>query len=432
MILCVAAEPKYPVRRRGEGRRGVLGRARIRDASPSRGFTLLEVLLASVLMAMVLGALWEVLHVYSHLFESGGIEVRHARLITALVRQLTDDLHSAIEDSPRGHEAAASSAAGEAGVVRRFGLQGTADTLRVDVLQTLPEDQLPAAEDVTSLGRASPTKPQVPELKTVVYRFTPDRRSLNQLAREDVPGSGKEWSADAPLPGSGLSRWEIGFETPLESASARTPPAKTPAGEADVQPPSRDAPSGPSFEDLAAQTVASQAITWLPEVHRAAFRYFDGTSWSDSWNSLQRGSLPVAVEITLSLRDAAETDSQRRPEKKSNPAAAEKEDVSTETPDVEDQPSVALDENGRPIERQPGYRFLIRLPIARHRPEIQSARTSGPGSAVSVGANPLVAPPAYRLPRVDVPRDIPSPWSSGGPAAQNPDSPSHQWLRTAP
>lgn len=39
-----------------------------------------------------------------------------------------------------------------------------------------------------------------------------------------------------------------------------------------------------------------------PEVTELGFRYFDGTEWLDSWDSSESGELPVAVEITLTLR----------------------------------------------------------------------------------------------------------------------------------
>jgi len=38
-----------------------------------------------------------------------------------------------------------------------------------------------------------------------------------------------------------------------------------------------------------------------PEVTELGFRYFDGSEWQDSWDSCESGTLPVAVEITLVL-----------------------------------------------------------------------------------------------------------------------------------
>ena len=233
-------------------------------------------------MTLVLSTLWEVFHVYSSLFERGGIQARQARLIAALQRQFADDLQCAIEDSPRPNDGPTSSS------VRRFGLQGGAHSLRFDVLQMLPDDQLPASESSSSLGRASATVPQVPELRTVGYRFV-SRRHLPGLPggspREDAAQSGNDSSLEAPRPNPGLTRWEIDFETPLERTAGRTLPAQEPIGDAGLQPPSTGT-GGTSFEDLAAQATAPEAITWLPEVRRAAFRYFDGRAWSDSWKKL--------------------------------------------------------------------------------------------------------------------------------------------------
>ena len=43
-----------------------------------------------------------------------------------------------------------------------------------------------------------------------------------------------------------------------------------------------------------------------PEATALEFRYFDGTEWLTSWSSSERGAVPVAIEILLTLR-AAET-----------------------------------------------------------------------------------------------------------------------------
>jgi hypothetical protein len=392
----------------------------------------LEVLLASLLMTLVLGTLWEVFHVYSRLFERGGVQARHARLVAALQRQFTDDLQSAIEDSPRPNDASAGSS------VRRFGLQGSAHVLRFDVLETLPDDQLPASEDLSSLGRAPGSKPQVPELKTVVYRFVSRRRSPSDSAREDSPRedaaeSRNGPSADASFLGPGLTRWEIDFETPLES-SARAVPTKEPIGGASFEPPARGAAGGASFEDLVAQATAAEAATWLPEVRRATFRYFDGHTWSDSWNSLQRGSLPAAVEVSLRLRDPTEANHRRRPEEEPATAPQETEDSSEETSDGDEQATRSFDDGGLAAEnRQPAYRFLVRLPMAQHRPELKVARASALGTEAVAEENLPLGPPLGAFNVVPAPALFPSPSSPTGPPADPsgailPD----QWLRTVP
>jgi hypothetical protein len=412
-----------------------LSRKRARGAK-SRGFTLLEVLISSVLMTLVLGTLWEMFHVYSQLFERGGIEARQARLVTALQRQFVDDLQSAIEDSPRPNDSTAGSS------VRRFGLQGGPHTLRFDVLQTLPDDQLPSGEDSPTLGRASTSKPQVPELKTVIYRFVSRRRLSGQPEREEATENRGESSTEASFARPGLTRWEIDFETPLEKTAARSLPTTEATEDANFEPPSPAPGGGTSFEDLVAQATAAEAATWLPEVRTATFRYFDGHAWSDSWNSLMRGSLPAAVEVRLRLRDPAEANRRRRQRQREQPdATPQQADVtpqqaddssesSTETAVDNDQRPQPLDENGRPLSnRQPGYRFLIRLPVAQHRPELKVVTTA----LASAEGNPATTMPEASFGAVPSPALLPSSMSPNGPASDQPDLPMpDQWMRTVP
>ncbi len=417
-----ATPPLPPCRKRA---RGVASGYTLRERS--RGFTLLEVLISSLLMTLVLATLWEVFHVYSRLFETGGIQARQARLVSALQRLFTDDLESAIEDSPRPNEASAGSS------VRRFGLQGSAHTLRVDVLQMLPDDQLPAGQDSSSLGQASASRPQVPELRTVVYRFVGRRHSLGESLREDATPSGNESSPEGSLPRPGLTRWEIDFETPLEKTSGRPQPVKEPTDEANPEPSSPDTAGGASFEDMAAGATTPEATTWLPEVRRATFRYFDGRGWSDSWNSLQRGSLPVAVEVKLRLRDPAEANHRRRPKDEPEATAEEPDDSTEETPSGGNQPPPAFAENGLSVgNQQPAYRFLIRLPVAQHRPELKAAQTSSPGFGISAEGNLPLSPVEEASNAVPSPALAPSPSSPRGPTEHPDSSLPDGWLRSVP
>jgi hypothetical protein len=45
-----------------------------------------------------------------------------------------------------------------------------------------------------------------------------------------------------------------------------------------------------------------QGRVWAPEVVKLRFRYFDGSRWRNSWDSLKQKGLPMAVEVRLSLR----------------------------------------------------------------------------------------------------------------------------------
>jgi prepilin-type N-terminal cleavage/methylation domain-containing protein len=411
------------------------------DQSPARGFTLLEVILASVLMAMVLTALLSIFNIYSRLFETGGAHVRHAQLIAAIERQLTDDLQSALEDSPSPNRDPGNPAALASGIVRRFGLQGTAEMLRFDVLQTLPEDQLPLTEDLSSLRAASASVPHIPELKTVVYRFTREQEAIRPSAREEEAefGPDDDFSAYMPLPGPGLTRWEISLETPLERMDASEALNKDSSNEANGETPTRATALNASVKRLLANTTAAAPVTWLPEVRWMAFRYFDGQTWSDHWNSLRRGSLPVAVEVKLRFHEPAEAGKKRPAKEESTGVQEEMEDSLDEISDEEDQRASVLDARAASGDsRRSTCRFLIRLPNARERPEVTSANTAFPAYGVSAEEDSAISPPK-NLPGNRRPSEEPatdrffSQEPHEGRMAENPDAaPPDQWLRTVP
>jgi hypothetical protein len=182
--------------------------------------------------------------------------------------------------------------------------------------------------------------------------------------------------------------------------------------------------SSASFEDLVAQTIADDGTTHLPEVRSAAFRYFDGQTWSDSWNSLQRGSLPVAVEVQLSLRDRAEMNGRQRSGE--NPTASSGGTLATDS-----QAAHALDgEEPSAEEERSTYRFLVRLPTARKYPELKPSSSLALGGFVQ--GNPPTAPAADQLSGGEPPADMFSPGPPGDHAAENAGVFPDQWLRTAP
>lgn len=51
-----------------------------------------------------------------------------------------------------------------------------------------------------------------------------------------------------------------------------------------------------------------------PEVVAIEFRYFDGLLWIDFWDSDQNGSLPIAIEITLTIRPVGSPSDGLQPE----------------------------------------------------------------------------------------------------------------------
>ncbi len=278
----------------------ILSRCQTRSHAPRRAFTLLEVVIASLLVAVLMASVYQVLFIYRKMFDRGETQTEEIQLVRSLSQQLSDDLVGAIQDPVFiGGKARGPSGA------RRFGLYGNATELRIDVLQ-IPAFQVaptPTAEEMEDTTQ--PRKLQAPELRTVYYSFLESVSVDSTLSDDRV----------------GLTRRELDFETPEEvddsemtgtSELALTLETLTTQGTltedtltegfGDVA-----TVSGGSTFDQLLEVGMDSSVMWAPEVVSLKFRYFDGSKWRRSWDSLARKGLPVAVEMTLavvSLEDA--------------------------------------------------------------------------------------------------------------------------------
>ena len=290
-------------------------------ASPSRrGLTLLEVLLVLALLTTILGVVWQLVSIYSRHYEIGEKRMARTQLVRSISQILTDDLCSAVQDPI--HPQMASDAGADA--IRRFGLRGDSTTLAIDVVEpNLLNDGATVEENrsYASTG-GKPKGAQVPELKTIFYEFTP------MGAREGAAEAG------GYVHKFGLSRRELDFETP--EGEEEPTPEEVIAGGGSLVIGSLSAPPQSSFmtsdemeeemgqmenerllaglvpeetasarpEPLTASQIAMEmdsGTMWVPEVVECRFRYYDGSRWYDSWNSIERAGLPITVEVTLRL-----------------------------------------------------------------------------------------------------------------------------------
>ena len=253
----------------------------------AKGFTLLEVLIAVALSAVLMAGLWALFDTYEKLFSRGQVKVENAQLVRALLEQISDDLQNAIPDSSAGLP-------GQSASVRRFGLFGTQSALQVDVLR-VTDSQL-ASDSTGAEEPADPSRPErVPELHTVQYLF------------EEAGESGGPRSGDV----TGLVRRELDWETPA-GGRQRSGASGQRAGKTFLRKGSSFAAASLDPMDISAANLdpADNSLLLVPEVVGLEFRYYDGSGWNSQWNSLTRKSLPVAVEVTLTLKTSPEA---RRP-----------------------------------------------------------------------------------------------------------------------
>ena len=381
-------------------------------AAPSRhrGFTLLEVLVASLLASGLMLGLWGLLGIYGQLFESGKAATEQSQLARAIVDQLADDLRAAIQDSTaKPKPTAVGDGVETPAATRRFGLFGSRRGLRLDVLQVMPEQAFPPPEEKAVPDEDEVKTAQTPELRTIEYTFVDPAAD----SEDDAPA---ETDGDVAKKRPGLTRRELDFETPdPRRKDARDKPSTLLAATADRNGDLTD-------DDLAREEVDDPSTTWMPEVVGLEFRYFDGRGWSGDWDSLLRGSLPVAVEARIEIESFDPRDLRRRLAEEDT-LDAEVKTVGSEGSDIVE--SDTFDDNA-PVASARGrriYRLIVDMPAAaKYRGTKAGSDEADKEADKTVEPNVRTFAPQPRR-KIDSPS--PETWRLETPKA----APSDQWMR---
>ena len=468
-------------------------------------FTLIEVLLTTVLAATLLAALWSLLSMYSKMFETGHARTEQSQLARALMRQISDDLHSVILTPPKvqrvsdissaspttpapaagkasdngkspskpdraeqgrrfpvskgpslasaqgnlgtsannsgNSNSASNSSANPVGSglerikrnmnqrdgaapapnasapnslspdnsrpgatlpnnsntvhttssLRPAGLFGTDSYVQIDVYQ--PTDPPPESDfgDPTGLGAIAPTR--APELRTIIYSFEETGEPGQHAGEPQMCLTRREldWEQAHPAGEGSQSGERPEVRTAQEPATpfgASTDPSLGLPGSSSGLTGSAPglpgaAPGLQSPDNLLGgrlpgdQPTEGQTSDAIPEVMHFGLRYFDGAMWTESWDSVARQGLPVAIEVRLELKHPHDT-----------LAAAQ----ASATPTTPGAPTHDLTLTKR---RLPSYRLVVHLPPATEvKPMARdpySPGRSSPGESPRMdrGASPL-------------------------------------------
>lgn len=293
-------------RQRAGGRTGRPGDRSARRAAPRVGFTLIEVIFAFSIAALLMTTILASIEMYRRVSTAGQREVAEAQLARAIFRLIELDLRSVAFVPPPGRTtylpeaaddpAASGTGTGDTGTTGTTGSTETTD-------ETAPEEGTLDTTAVLASGQVGlygdffrlvihadrPTRSlemmQLDPLLAVTS--VADRQSIAWfLASADMPGLSAEAAAwfsqlsGDPRPVQGLARTQ-GMQAAMKQAD--------------------------ELGDLAAIVSATRLIA--PEVADVRFRYFDGLAWYTEWDTAAIEKLPNAVEITVMFRDADELQS---------------------------------------------------------------------------------------------------------------------------
>ena len=169
---------------------------------------------------------------------------------------------------------------------RRFGLFGSSRELRFDVLQLTPQQGNPIPVGRTAgRSRRDAGRPRAGTAHRALH-------FLRTECRRRAVGTGPA--------GAGADRTGL-----RDAAGQRRHRGQRDGGIAAVGRvggPGQIRLHRPRRFDGDPESAADDTRLSVPEVVSLQFRYFDGRGWTDAWNSLDRKSLPAAVEIQLATR----------------------------------------------------------------------------------------------------------------------------------
>ncbi len=264
------------------------------------GFTLLEMLLALGLSAVVIGAIAMAVDIHWRVLDAGRRDVEEAQLARAILCRMADDIRGAVQYDPQQAEKLlgqvvpsptdAGSLASAAGLntaevqsaMSELGadssqdpsswvppsipaLYGSTDVLQVDVSRLPRLDQISAAVEADPL---SPLAQHLTDVQSIAY----------YLGVGGVTGAGGSAEGTNPAPAGPAAQGGL-FRRQLDRAITAW-----------------------AAEQGTLSNVDTHLEPIAPEVVRLEFSYYDGSGWYSEWDSVAAGGLPTAVEIAIALR----------------------------------------------------------------------------------------------------------------------------------
>ncbi len=241
----------------------------------SLGFTLLEVLLALALLAVLLGAVLQAMRWHARLNTLGQSSTEQWRLLWALQRQFRQDLHT---------------------LVLPYSSQSASSEDRQELLFGTSPTELSVSDQLVLEGTA--------ESLTLCTQLTSDQVSSVWSSEQE----GANWAG---------SQMVAYFLVQSNQANLWSPVAQVLGDSQGTQGLVRL--QGPALQVQEAlelgnwELLAQWAQLIAPEVASIQFRYFDGQQWWDTWSAQEQGSLPLLVEITLELHSSQSSEAEAAP-----------------------------------------------------------------------------------------------------------------------
>jgi prepilin-type N-terminal cleavage/methylation domain-containing protein len=295
-------------------------------------YTLIELIIAMVLVAALMSSIWGIMSLYNSLLTAGRSGATQQQLVRSLFQIIEEDV-AAVVVQPDSHDAAMlfedSSSDGDSVMQQavpltpllggqredppsQLSLVGTSNAMRMTLQRHVPRTRAPPSDIdlLNELGGGSigqtttsnfESSPPVPEFQTVVYQF---ESFASSGGAAELPAGLYRTQADAAEFGSLLAQRSTAERNMSQSSVAISRQTL----EQLLFPPD-DPLADQSLQPTGESTAAN--VELVPEVVDCRFTYFDGQAWSSEWSASQAGTLPKAIGVSLSLATASELETLR-------------------------------------------------------------------------------------------------------------------------
>jgi type II secretory pathway component PulJ len=250
---------------------------------PNRsGFSLLEVMLSLTLAIILLGAIFTAMDQSWRLTASGREEMERSQVARALLRKMTLDIRSVMFSPPplTAIEAETSSSTSES----------TSSSSQTNSQSTSSTNSTNSTT-ATDAAATETTTQETPSAKSLGVRGNAQRLELHvSRARRDLEFSKSVDGENMQSRTSDLFAVTYSLALAGSGSSASAGLVRSEGDRLVVQ---MTEDKGGTAEQ------ASKSQSLAPEVAALQFRYFDGATWYETWDSQEAGYLPRAIEVSI-------------------------------------------------------------------------------------------------------------------------------------
>lgn len=271
-----------------------------RPHAPRRAFSLLEVVVAMSLSVVLLGALLTALDLQRRLWTTGRAEIEQARLQRAILERIARDIRSvAYEIAAEEEEEVATGTFGATSEEELDSSSTEDSTEDSEEEEASAEDVVVAADEALTSGAAMLAGDSANLVLQINRPSRPSPMMLLAAASGDPNLLAAATIRDQRSVAYFLSQNSAGNLQAAAASYLSSVQGSPAVGLVRLEGNSQAMQYADALGDI--DSLAAHARTLAPEVAYLQFRYFDGLSWYDAWDSSTMGTLPAAVEITVGL-----------------------------------------------------------------------------------------------------------------------------------